>query len=125
MAIQEQMNKENEPTLENFFKYCRKFYGYDIHYAELLFSEYTINGTKVKSQKKLFCKLSDMYFREKHNVPNPVKDGKWGVKTWLAVKYNDKYKPHMSLNDVMKSDEYSAFFEKFWAELISDVEVDL
>ena len=117
--MKNEMGLGNEPTMQNFFKYCEKYYGRPVDYGELLFSTYNRHGRTFKSNKMLFLRLSEEYFTKLHNVRNPIKEGRHGLK-WLYTTYwAEKINKDDSiyLDKVYMNPEFNKWFDGVWDEL--------
>jgi len=118
---------DTEPTLQNFFKFCEKYYGRKVHCGELWFNTYYLSSpghNKVKSNPALFCRLSEKYFKEIHQVDNPIKDGKSGIKHLLAVQWtHNKYGVSTAENmakTLNEDKEFNAMYDEAWNDIIVD-----
>ena len=90
---------DDNPTLENFQKFCRKYYGRPVsHIGEIIFVEYYRHNAKgeritCKSDLKLYCQLSVKFFDEIHNgiVGNPVKDStdRYSLRRWVVMYWQE------------------------------------
>ena len=118
--------KENEePTLQNFFKFCQKYYGREVHCGEITFSSYYVGDhKKVKSNPALFCRLSEKYFKEMHNVENPIRDGKYGFKMFASTQWNFNEYGHstkeLDADTRNNNKEFNAIFDAAWNDIIND-----
>ena len=123
--IESLIEKENEPNLQNFFKFCEQYYGRPVLIGEMLFKYYRIDNELVKSNTPLFCALSVKYFENLHNVPNPIKDSwDYSLKHWLSVRWRDKNKPNLLLQEAMEDEDYCRWFEEYWQNLIDGVDLE-
>ncbi len=112
-----------EPTLQNFFKFLKKHYGRDANFGEIWFKNYHTGKGWVESDPVLFCRLSEKYFTEMHNVPNPVKEGDGGLKRFLVTNWVWKHNNGVSTTELeektLKEDkEFNAYFESAWMDII-------
>lgn len=121
-----QMKKEiganSEHTMQNFFKFCEQYYHRPVNYGEITFTTYYIDGVKVKSNPVLFLRLSEKYFKDIHQVENPVKDGEHSIKSMATLKWNDeKYGRHnkqLELKTMNEDQEFNNWFDSAWNDII-------
>ena len=112
-----------EPTLQNFFKFCKKYYGRQVHCGELIFTTYKTGPAKrminVESHPLLFLRLSEEYFTKLHNVRNPVKDGIHGLKGLLISYWHEEIYTgdNKYLNFVFEDEDFNAWFNEYWDNL--------
>ena len=124
--LKSEMGKQDKPTLQGFFKWCKvNYYHRDVSCRELMYSEYTLYPhIRVKSNPALFCQLSEKYFKEIHQVKNPVRDGTRGLKWQAAINYNIIMYRHSNrelLNETMDHDKvFNKWFDDAWEQIISD-----
>ena len=114
-------NKE-EPTLQNFFKFCEGIYGRRVHCGEIWNMSYYIDGEQVEPNPILFAQLSEKYYTEIHGVKNPVKDGERGLKSILVLYWREKYHKDedIILKNVMDDPDYNAWYEDAWNSIINE-----
>ena len=121
--LKNQINPKEEPTMQNFFKFCEKELGRPADYGEITFSTYYRKGMEIKSEPIKFLRLSEKYYNEIHQVTNPVKDGEHGMKWraslhWTAIKYNG-HNSRYRMEDTMQNDaEFNSWFEDAWTDII-------
>ena len=121
--MKKSMGLNNEPTLPNFFRFCRRYYGREVHCGELWFDTYKIRHNErmvtAKSNPLLFFRLSEEYFTKLHNVRNPVKDHHHGLKGFMQSTWHEEIYtgPKQTLNWIFDDKEYNKWFEEFWQEL--------
>lgn len=121
--LKKDMGMESEPSLQNFFKYCEKYYGREVHCGELWFDTYKVGNAKnmieAESNPLLFMRLSEEYYTKLHNIPNPIKEHQHGLKGILIVHWHENIytgdDPY--LNNVFDNEDYCKWFEDFWAGL--------
>ena len=121
--LKKEINATDEPNMQNFFKFCKKELGRPADYGEIWFDTYHRDGMKIKSEPIKFLRLSEKFYKEIHQVKNPVKDGKYSMKSravmhWVSIKDNG----HISkkrMEDVMQNDiEFNSWFEDAWNDII-------
>ena len=123
--LKKEISKDSEPSRENFFKFCKKELGRPADYGEIYFSTYYRDGMKIESEPIKFLRLSEKYYKEMHQVTNPVKDGEYGMK-WRAVMHwvllHNKGKSSRALQKkTMDEDqEFNNWFEDAWKQIIVD-----
>lgn len=122
--LKKEMRADSEPTLRNFFKFCQKYYNRKVHYGEITFSTYYVDGEKVKSNPALFLRLSEKYFKEMHQVDNPVKDGEHSIKSMATLKWNDKkygrHNKQLQYKTMNEDQEFNNWFEDAWNDIINN-----
>lgn len=123
--LKKEFGIDEEPTLENFFRFLKHHYGREVHYGEITFSSYWVNGVEVQSDPVLFCRLSEKFYAEIHNVPNPVKDGELGLKKvpalkWVWYKNNGISNQELIEHTMNEDEEFNAEYESCWKEIIED-----
>lgn len=118
--LKKDMGVKEEPTLQNFFDFLEKHYGRKAHYGEITFCSYVVDGVRVKSNPLLFCRLSDKYYREIHQVKNPVKDHlkEWCVTRWVWYHNNNKSTKALQEKTLKEDKEFNARFESSWNDII-------
>lgn len=121
--LKKDINIDEKPTIENFFKFLEKHYGRPANFGEIHFSTYWVNGEKVTSDPIKFCRLSEEYFSNIHQVPNPVKDGNGGLKFWCLTGWiwyhnNGKSTRALELKTLNEDNEFNARFEDAWNDII-------
>lgn len=113
-------NLNAPPTIENFLEYCRPFYnGRFVGIQEIWFPCYNAGArNRVKSNPALFCRLSEKYFEEIHNVPNPLKSNNHSpvsLKSRVCSDYMDEHDiPYTEREEVILSDEFNEYFNDWW-----------
>ena len=115
--MKEEIGISNKPTLRNFFKFCEKYYGRPVDCGEVWFKYYYRNGQKYESNKLLFFRLSEEYFTNIHNVPNPIKEGRHSIKWLYAIHWAEEIKKdaNIHLDKVVDNSEFNEWFEGIWA----------
>ena len=121
--MKKEIHNKTEPTLENFFRFCEKEYGYSAHYGEIWFDSYKTDGKEVKSNPVKFLRLSERYFKEIHQVPNPVKDGEYSLKKTAVIYWNFLHNDGKSNQELreytMNEDkEFNNWFDDAWNDII-------
>ena len=121
--LKKDIQVDEEPTLQNFFKFLEKHYGRKAHYGEITSCSYVVDGVRVKSDPVKFCRLSEEYYTNIHQVENPVKDGRTGLKFWCVtswVWYHNNGRSNKALEEkTLKEDkEFNARFEDAWNDII-------
>ena len=120
--MKKEIGAASEPTLQNFFKFCEPYYNKKVHYSEIWSSKYYVDGVEVESNPVLFLRLSEKYFKDIHQVENPVRDGEHGIKSMATLKWNDeKYgRDNKQLEDyTMHQDtEFNNWFDSAWNDII-------
>ena len=114
------MDVDEEPTLQNFFFFFEKHYGRKAHYGEITFCSYVVDGVRVKSEPLKFCRLSEQYYTEIHNVPNPVKDElkRWCVISWVWYHNNGRSNQDLQNKTLNEDKEFNARFESAWNDIL-------
>ena len=121
--LKKDIGLDEEPTLQNFFKFLKKHYGREANFGEVLFKKYHTSEGWVESDPVLFCRLSEKYYSEIHQVENPVKDGEAGLKRFIAInwvwKHNNGTSTRELIEKTIKEDkEFNALFEEAWNDII-------
>ena len=118
--MKNEMGLGNEPTIQNFFRYCEKYYGRKVHCGELWFDTYKVGHPKhmitATAQPMLFLRLSEEYFVKKHNVRNPIRDGQHGLKGMMVLHWHEEVytgdNPY--LNWIFEDKNYNKWFDNYW-----------
>ena len=123
IKLKKEIDNKTEPTLQNFFKYCEKYYNREVHCGEIWFDTYHIDGKEVKSDTLKFLRLSERYFKEIHQVRNPVKDGKHGLKgiasiDWVFLHNDGKSNQELDDYTMNEDKEFNQWFEDAWNDII-------
>ena len=132
--IKKTMGKNDNPTIQDFFKWCElHYYHRPVSIAELWFSEYRRGNQKIKSNPRLFLLLSDKYFRQIHNTDNPIKDGNirlGNFKDILQSHWFKKYKPDeymkpFNWQDRINDPDYTKWFNAKWDSFIESKDLSV
>lgn len=123
--MKKEIHNKTEPTLQNFFKFCEKYYNREVHCGEIWFDSYHIDGKEVKSDTLKFLRLSEKYYKEIHQVPNPVKDGEHGLKgiaviDWIFLHNNGRSNQELHDYTMNEDEEFNRWFEDAWNDIIQN-----
>lgn len=121
--LSKEIGKKEEPTLPNFFRFCEKEYGRPVDYGEIWFNTYYRHNIKCKSNPILFLRLSEKYFKDIHQVDNPVKDGEHSMKSralmdWSTLHNDGRSSPEIRRKILEEDQEFNEWFEDAWNEII-------
>ena len=102
---------------------CEKEYGRPVHYGEIWFNTYYQNGIECKLNPPLFLRLSEKYFKDIHQVDNPVKDREHSMKSmalmdWSMLHNNGRSSPQIRKEILENDQEFNNWFEDAWNEII-------
>ena len=123
--IKKDMVIDETPNYPNFFNFCKKYYGRDVHMSEIWSNEYWIginqDRKKVKSNPILFLQLSNEYYTKRHGIPNPVKDDYKGLLSiyWQDNICADNDIKGLGLMELLKLKQYNEWFEDTWNTIIN------
>lgn len=122
--LKKDIGVDDEPNIFNFFKFCERYYGRKVDMGELWFDTYWIGQKKVKSNPLLFIRLSEKYFKDMHNVMNPIKEGKHSLKSIATLRWNDihykKHNPKLEKKTMNEDEEFNKWFESAWQDIIEN-----
>lgn len=118
--LKKDINVDEEPTLQNFFKFLEKHYGRKAHYGEITFSTYVVDGKRVKSEPVKFCRLSEEYYTKMHQVENPAKNElkRWCVISWVWYHNNGICTKGLEEKTLNEDKEFNARFEESWNDIL-------